>query len=119
MGGRSLLLAFCLAIGGPAYSQSQQAVSDQARPDLSDASYERVQAVTEFTEDFSQAESFEVMQGGAGTVDKRVNADIFSHPAANLSFEERQQFLVGNGLFRKDWVSSPSSTLASDGLGPL
>ena len=119
LGGRSLLLALCLAIGGPAYSQSQQAAPDHVRPDLSDASYERVQAVTEFTEDFSQAESFEVMQGGAGTVDKRVNADIFSHPAANLSFEERQQFLVGNGLFRKDWVSSPSSTLASDGLGPL
>ena len=28
-------------------------------------------------------------------------------------------FKVGNGLFRKLWVSSPSSTLASDGLGPL
>src|SRR3546814_19202856 len=27
--------------------------------------------------------------------------------------------MVGNGLFRKDWVSSPSSTQASDGLGPL
>jgi CxxC motif-containing protein (DUF1111 family) len=26
---------------------------------------------------------------------------------------------MGNGLFRKLWVSSPSSTLASDGLGPL
>ena len=28
-------------------------------------------------------------------------------------------FKVGNGLFRKLWVSSPASTLASDGLGPL
>src|SRR5690554_1745414 len=68
----------------------------QTRPDLSPASYERVQEVTEFTQDFSKAESFEVMQGGAGTVNKHVNTDIFSHPAANLSFEERQQFLVGN-----------------------
>ena len=28
-------------------------------------------------------------------------------------------FKLGNGLFRKLWVSSPSSTQASDGLGPL
>ncbi|MEM9851111.1 MAG: di-heme oxidoredictase family protein, partial [Pseudomonadota bacterium] len=28
-------------------------------------------------------------------------------------------FRVGRGIFRKIWVSSPSSTLASDGLGPL
>ena len=26
---------------------------------------------------------------------------------------------VGDGRFRKIWVSAPSSTLASDGLGPL
>src|SRR3546814_3980950 len=53
------------------------------------------------------------------SVRKLINADIFSHPAANLDFEGRQEFMVGNGLFRKDWVSSPSSTQASDGLGPL
>src|SRR5690606_18456661 len=65
------------------------------------------------------SEAFEVKQGGAGTVQKLVNPDVFSHPAANLDFEGRQDFMVGNGLFRKDWVSSPSSTQASDGLGPL
>lgn len=89
------------------------------RDDLSEADRRRVQAITQATSDFSKAEPYEVMQGGAGTVDKLINADIFSHPAANLSFEARQEFLVGNGLFRKDWVSSPSSTQASDGLGPL
>lgn len=89
------------------------------RDDLSAQDRQRVAAIVEPTTDFSRAESFETMQGGAGTVDKHINADIFSHPAANLSFEGRQQFLVGNGLFRKDWVSSPSSTQASDGLGPL
>src|SRR5690606_15686914 len=26
---------------------------------------------------------------------------------------------VGDGIFRKQWVSSPSSTASSDGLGPL
>ncbi|NYT22618.1 c-type cytochrome [Alcaligenaceae bacterium] len=89
------------------------------RGDLGEADRQRVQAVTRATTDFSRAEPYEAMQGGAGTVDKLVNADIFSHPAANLGFEGRQEFLVGNGLFRKDWVSSPSSTQASDGLGPL
>src|SRR5690606_12535865 len=59
------------------------------------------------------------MSAGAGTTRKMVNADIFSQPSANLTFEGRQEFQVGNGLFRKDWVSSPASTLASDGLGPM
>jgi len=89
------------------------------RSDLSPADRARVQAITQPASDFSKAEPFEAMQGGGGTVDKLINADIFSQPAANLGFEGRQEFAVGNGLFRKDWVSSPSSTLASDGLGPL
>src|SRR5690606_38283809 len=89
------------------------------RGDLTPEDRERVAAITQPTTDFSVPEPFEVMQGGAGTVNKHINADIYSHPAANLSFEGRQEFLVGNGLFRKDWVSSPSSTQASDGLGPL
>jgi len=93
--------------------------SPPARADLSDADRQRVATITQATRDFSRAEPFERMQGGAGTVKKLINADIFSQPAANLSFEGRQEFSVGNGLFRKNWVSSPSSTLASDGLGPL
>jgi CxxC motif-containing protein (DUF1111 family) len=36
-----------------------------------------------------------------------------------LDFEGEEKFKLGNGLFRKLWVSSPSSTQASDGLGPL
>ncbi len=91
----------------------------QGRADLSPEDRARVQAITSPTVDFSSAEPYEAMQGGAGTVSKLINRDIFSHPAANLDFEGRQAFMVGNGLFRKDWVSSPSSTQASDGLGPL
>ncbi|MEM9814560.1 MAG: di-heme oxidoredictase family protein, partial [Pseudomonadota bacterium] len=37
----------------------------------------------------------------------------------NLSLAEGLDFHVGNGLFRRLWVSSPASTIASDGLGPL
>ncbi len=96
------------------------AAESVSRSDLTAADRERVARVTAPTNDFSKAESSESLPGGAATVrDKAFNRDIFSHPSANISFEGRQRFLLGNGLFRKDWVSSPSSTLASDGLGPL
>ena len=91
----------------------------QSRTDLTEDDRARVEAVTAPTEDFSKAEAFEVMQGGAGTSRKRVNRDSFSHSSQNLSFEGEQDFKLGNALFRKLWVSSPSSTQASDGLGPL
>lgn len=90
------------------------------RPDLSRADLARVRAVTRPATTFTDPEPFEAMPAGAATIaSKLLNADIFSHPSANLSFEGQQRFLVGNGLFRKDWVPAPSSTQASDGLGPL
>ena len=95
------------------------ALAADGRDDLSDEDRARVAKVTAPAADFSRAEPFETLPAGAGTTRKLINADIFSHPSANLTFEGRQEFLVGNGLFRKDWVSSPSSTQASDGLGPL
>lgn len=89
------------------------------REDLNPDDRQKVQAVLAPPTDFSQAEPFEAMQGGAGTSRKRINRDAFSHSNANLTFEEQQEFKVGNGLFKKLWASSPSSTRASDGLGPL
>lgn len=91
----------------------------ETRTDLTAEDLARVKAVTMPTEDFSKAEGFEAMQGGAGTSRKLVNRDAFSHANQNLSFEDEQNFKLGNALFRKLWVSSPSSTQASDGLGPL
>jgi CxxC motif-containing protein (DUF1111 family) len=89
------------------------------RTDLTPADLRRVEAVTAPTTDFSRSENFEQLPGGAATVKKRVNGDIFSFSSANLTFEEEERFKLGNALFRKLWVSSPSSTEASDGLGPL
>ncbi|WP_068311063.1 di-heme oxidoredictase family protein [Polycladidibacter hongkongensis] len=89
------------------------------RSDLSEADKRKVAKVISPTEDFSKAEAFEVMQAGAATSQKRVNRDAFSHPSANITFKEQQTFRLGNGMFKKLWVSSPSSTQASDGLGPL
>lgn len=79
----------------------------------------RVAAVAAPTNDFTAAEQFETNGGGAATVRARDNADAFSLASANMTFERELDFKVGNGLFRKLWVSSPSSTLVSDGLGPL
>jgi len=89
------------------------------REDLSDKDRQRVEQVVRPTTDFQSPERFERMQGGAGTSTKLVNRDALSQFNANLSFEQEETFKLGNALFRKLWVSSPSSTLASDGLGPL
>lgn len=62
--------------------------------------------------------SFGVNSGGATSVSK-TNNDAFSLPAANLSFERRLDFSVGNSFFRNPWVIAPSATTARDGLGPL
>ena len=80
---------------------------------------DRIAAVTRPASDFSAAEKFESNPAGAATVRLRDDADAFSLPSGNISFEGELDFKVGNGLFRKLWVSAPSSTLASDGLGPL
>jgi CxxC motif-containing protein (DUF1111 family) len=44
---------------------------------------------------------------------------VFSQPANNLDDEQRLNFTVGRGLFRRLWVTAPASTQAADGLGPL
>ena len=79
----------------------------------------RIAAATAPATDFTVAEPFEALPGGAATVRARRDADAFSQPSGNMSFDRELEFKVGNGLFRKLWVSAPSSTRASDGLGPL
>lgn len=84
-----------------------------------DAEAARIAAVTAFPTDFTTVHPYEGKPAGAATVRAMTNADAFSQPSGNITFEDELTFKVGNGLFRKLWVSSPSSTLASDGLGPL
>lgn len=107
------LLAVVLFAGLPAADDAA------VRTDLTPKDLARVRAVTAATTDFSMPEQFELFPGGAATTRKLVNRDIFSQFSANLSFDEQEQFSLGNGFFRKVWVSAPSSTQASDGLGPL
>lgn len=59
----------------------------------------------------------EELSGGATTVfDEGVNA--FSLAARNLHGERRDKFFVGNSIFKRNWVTAPSSTTGLDGLGP-
>ena len=89
------------------------------RTDLNAKDRARVAKVVLGSSDFSRPEPFETMQGGAATSRKLVNRDAFSQFSANLTFKQERDFKLGNALFRKLWVSAPSSTKASDGLGPL
>lgn len=79
----------------------------------------RITEATALATSFGAPQKFEEMPGGAATVRVTPDASTFSQPSGNLTFEDELNFKVGNGLFRKLWVSSPSSTRASDGLGPL
>ncbi|MCB1476322.1 MAG: c-type cytochrome [Rhodobiaceae bacterium] len=89
------------------------------RTDLIPKDRARVLKVTRPAHDFTAAERFEAMSGGAATSQKLPNRDAFSQFSANITFSEEEKFKLGNALFRKLWVSAPSSTQASDGLGPF
>ena len=79
----------------------------------------RVAKVTAPTDSFEAPEPFEASPGGGATSRRLPDANAFSHSSTGLDFADELDFKVGNGIFRKLWVSAPSSTLASDGLGPL
>ena len=93
--------------------------ANEVRSDLSQKDLLRVELITRPTSDFSKAERFEQMQGGAASSKRRPDRDAFSQHSTNISFADELDFKLGNALFRKFWVSSPSSTQASDGLGPF
>lgn len=123
-----MLLALVTAVALPAHLDAQEKPAD-AWDGLRDVHLDiiprteeeraRVADVTAPPEDFSGPWAFEENSAGAQTVRARQTPDAFSQPADNLTFEQELDFRVGNGLFRRLWVSAPASTIASDGLGPL
>jgi len=84
-----------------------------------EAKFKRIAKIISPTNDFSKPEPFERRPAGAATVFKLINQNSFSHSSANMSFERELDFKVGNGFFRRVWVSSPASTKSADGLGPI
>ena len=114
----SLGLAAILALPVLALAQD---LDDRHLPVLPRTAKEqaRISAVTAPATDFTAPEKFETKPGGAATVRARDSSDAFSLSSANMPFAREMDFKLGNGLFRKTWVAAPSSTKASDGLGPL
>ncbi|MBK8457793.1 MAG: thiol oxidoreductase [Phyllobacteriaceae bacterium] len=56
--------------------------------------------------------------GGAGTRDI-IGEKAFTFPAANAEKPHMWPFFFGNRLFNTNWVQSPGSVKAFDGLGPV
>jgi CxxC motif-containing protein (DUF1111 family) len=115
------LLAVCAAftVAAGVFVLADAHSAGRARGDLSQKDQKRLEAVTALATDFSKAEQYEAMSGGAATSLASININSFSHFSENITFAEQETFKLGNALFQKLWVSSPSSTQASDGLGPL
>lgn len=45
--------------------------------------------------------------------------NVFTHYSANMTFEKRLDFKLGEALFQRLWVTAPTRTKTADGLGPL
>ncbi|HMA16063.1 MAG: di-heme oxidoredictase family protein [Bacteroidota bacterium] len=106
---KAAIVVCLLVVTGPAASAAGPTPEERAR----------IEAVIAPTTDFSRAEPFEALPGGATTSQQSINTNSFSHSSANMSFKRELDFKIGNGLFRRLWVTAPSSTTSADGLGPL
>lgn len=65
------------------------------------------------------ADPADTRPAGDATSPHAPDINAFSHSTATLPFEKELDFKVGNGIFKKLWVTAPASTRSSDGLGPL
>lgn len=61
----------------------------------------------------------DALPGGATTWQKKTGRMAFTHYSANMTFEKRLDFKLGEALFQRLWVTAPTRTKAADGLGPL
>jgi CxxC motif-containing protein (DUF1111 family) len=87
---------------------------------LAATAHSQITAVSGAAHDRAPAlETGEDLPGGEATTLASPKADAFSHFSANMGFAKELDFKIGNGLFRRQWVSAPSSTRTANGLGPL
>lgn len=112
------LIIFILLLVLPSAIVALESTLDNVIPRTPDE-LTRIKKITVPTNDFSKPEQYEALSAGAATVRYSKTNNAFSLSSANINLEGEMTFKLGNALFRKLWVSSPSSTLASDGLGPL
>ena len=59
------------------------------------------------------------LPGGETSWTGATGRNAFMHQSANMSFERRLDFKLGEALFQRLWVTAPTRTKAADGLGPL
>lgn len=71
-----------------------------------------------YDEDLIKLELADPFAGGRGTVFSTTH-DAFSLPNKNIGKKHRIDFVVGNALFKENWIPSPSSVVSRQGLGPL
>nr|WP_245749520.1 di-heme oxidoredictase family protein [Gemmobacter aquatilis] len=117
-----LSLPLLLLAALPAMAQTADTALDDRHLNViprTKAEAARIKPVLAAPTDFTKPEPFEAKPGGAATTRAIASADAFSQSSENMPFDREMDFKLGNGLFRKTWVASPASTLASDGLGPL
>src|SRR3546814_9488454 len=107
------LVCLLLATGPAALAAGS--VAGQRTPEES----ARIAAVVAPTTDFTQPETFEPLPGGATTSQQAVKVNAFSHSSPNMSLHRDLDFKIGHALFRRLWLTSPSSTTSAAGLGPL
>lgn len=89
------------------------------RDDLTPADRAKVERVVAPPADPGAPEPFEAMSGGAATSRAAPGRDAFDQTVAGLDPAAADRVLGGRAVFRKLWVAAPTSTLGSDGLGPL
>lgn len=58
------------------------------------------------------------LPGGVSSVSSQ-GVQAFSLPAKGLKSAELTKFMVGNSIFRSNWVASPASVKSLQGLGPM
>lgn len=66
----------------------------------------------------SLLEEGEHLPGGKLNTVQDISPNAFSFPSPALKKMEKLNFFVGNSFFKTNWVASPASTKARDGLGP-
>lgn len=115
---KAKIILSLLALGCPSWATAANVIPDHLKP-LPLTTEQQVKIEALLRVDPNSIDPYEHRPGGRTTVTRLNTSDAFSLNLANLSFEEQGLFKVGNGLFKKLWVSAPASTNASDGLGPL
>jgi len=65
------------------------------------------------------SDSVEVLPAGKNCTVYDETSYAFSQKIKGLNSNQNLEFFVGNSFFNQNWVESPSSTTARDGLGPL